>query len=64
MKKEKDYSGKIAYRTNPQRHYALKKEAERRGLSLSKTLDALILEGIEKEKNERTKDSLRIPNPS
>lgn len=50
---EKSYSGQIAYHTNSKTHYAIKKEAQRRGLSLSKTIDALILEGIEIEKKEK-----------
>jgi len=39
---EDKYQGNIAYRTTPRRHFILAKEAEKRGLSLSKVIDNLI----------------------
>jgi len=44
---ERNYPGKIAYRTSSRRHYSLAKEAERRRKSLSKTIDELIDEILE-----------------
>lgn len=39
---ESKYKGNIAYRTTSRRHYLLAREAQRRGFSLSETLDACI----------------------
>ena len=39
---EEAYKGNIAYRTTSRRHYLIAKEAERRGVSLSKTIDELV----------------------
>ncbi len=39
---EEAYKGNIAYRTSSKRHYLIAKEAERRGVSLSKTIDELV----------------------
>ncbi len=39
---EKDFPGKIAYRTSSRRHYLLAKEAQRKGKSLSKILDEIV----------------------
>ncbi len=33
------FKGKVAYRTTPERHYMLAKEAKRRGMSLSRLID-------------------------
>jgi predicted RNase H-like HicB family nuclease len=40
--KKEDFKGKIAYRTNSSRHYALVKEAHRRHQSISKVLDDIV----------------------
>lgn len=37
-----DYKGNIAYRTTPQRHYQIAREAKRKNLSLSQLIDAWI----------------------
>ncbi len=39
---EKKFKGEIAYRTTSGRHYLIAREAQRRGLSLSKVIDDLI----------------------
>lgn len=39
---ESKYKGNIAYRTSSQRHHRIAKEAQRKGLSLSQTIDQLI----------------------
>ena len=37
--KPEQCKGKVAYRTTPERHYKLAKEAKRKGLSLSRLID-------------------------
>ena len=39
---EKDFKGKIAYRTTSQRHYLISKEAQKREQSLSQVIDNLV----------------------
>lgn len=43
---KKKYKGMIAYRTSPEKHYQLAKLAQREHKSLSKVIDLLIDEGI------------------
>ena len=44
---EKDFKGKIAYRTLSRRHYLIAKIAKKRGKSISKTIDDLVDAGME-----------------
>lgn len=39
---ENNYDGNIAYRTSPRRHYFIAQEAEKRNLSLSQVIDAIV----------------------
>ncbi len=39
---EREYKGKIAYRTSPRRHFLLAKQARQKKMSLSQILDSLI----------------------
>jgi predicted RNase H-like HicB family nuclease len=46
--KKEDYKGNIAYRTTSERHYYVAKLAKAMHKSISKTLDYIVDEGIEK----------------
>ncbi len=39
---EKQFKGNIAYRTSPERHYHIAKEARKRNLSLSQIIDSFV----------------------
>ena len=44
---EEDFKGNIAYRTSSKRHYLLAREAQKRKLSISKAIDALLDQTLE-----------------
>ncbi len=47
---QKLFKGNIAYRTTPERHYRIAREAEKRNLSLSQFIDGSIDSDLRKRK--------------